>query len=347
MADCCKCKEPIRVCVTGAAGQIAYSLVGLIASGQVFGADQPIILNLLDIEPMMGVLNGVVMELDDTAIPLLRQVIATHDVNVAFKDLDYAFLVGAMPRKEGMERKDLLAANVKIFKAQGQALDTVAKKTVKVLVVGNPANTNAFICRYFAPSIPEENFSALTRLDHNRAVAQVAKKLSICPSSIHNVAIWGNHSNTQVPDLRQAKICRKALEGKVPAGDGLVPALEAINDANWVKTVFTPVVKSRGAAVLAARKLSSAMSAAKASADHMHDWHFGTKPNDSVSMAIVSDGSYNIPKGLLYSFPVTIANGKWSIVQGLPVDDELRAALDASTKELIEERDQAIEVCKS
>lgn len=346
MAEC-KYKEPIRVCVTGAAGQIAYSLVGLIASGQVFGCDQPIILTLLDIEPMMGVLNGVVMELDDTATPLLRQVIATHDTTVAFKDLDYAFLVGAMPRKEGMERKDLLAANVKIFKVQGQALDTVAKKTVKVLVVGNPANTNAFICRHFAPSIPAENFSALTRLDHNRGVGQVAKKLGVCPSTVHNMIIWGNHSNTQVPDLRQATVCRKALEGKVPAGDGPVKALEAINDNNWVKTVFTPTVRSRGAAVIAARKLSSAMSAAKASADHMHDWHFGTAPGTFVSMAVVSDGSYNIPQGLVYSFPVSIANGKWTIVQGLAVDDELRAAMDASTKELTEERDQAVEVCKA
>jgi malate dehydrogenase len=338
-------KEPIRVCVTGAAGQIAYSLVGLIASGQVFGADQPVVLNLLDIEPMMGVLNGVVMELDDTAIPLLRSVVATHDPMVAFKDIDYAFLVGAMPRKEGMERKDLLAANVKIFKVQGQALDKVAKKTVKVLVVGNPANTNAFICRYFAPSIPAENFSALTRLDHNRGVAQIAKKLAVCPAAIYNVAIWGNHSNTQVPDLRQAKICRKALEGKVPAGTGDVPAKEAINDDNWVKTVFVPTVRARGAAVLAARKLSSAMSAAKASADHIHDWHMGTSEGKWVSMAVVSDGSYGIPQGLLYSFPVTIKDGKWTIVQGLPIDDELRAAMDASTKELVEERDMAVQVC--
>merc|ERR1712137_117872 len=292
----------------------------------------------------MGVLGGVVMELEDTAQPLLAGICATHDPNVAFKDIDYAFLVGAMPRREGMERKDLLAANVKIFKVQGQALDNHAKKSVKVLVVGNPANTNAFICRYFAPSIPAENFSALTRLDHNRAVAQVAKKLGICPSFVYNVAIWGNHSNTQVPDIRNAKICLKAVEGKVPAGSGDVDAAVAIGDDNWIKTNFIPTVRSRGAAVIAARKLSSAMSAAKASGDHMRDWHCGTAPGMFTSMAVVSDGSYNIPAGLIYSFPVTIAGGKWTIVPNLPVDDDLRAALDASTKELNDEREMAVAV---
>jgi len=335
-------KEPIRVCVTGAAGQIAYALLYNLSNGSVFGCDQPVILHLLDIEPMMGVLNGVVMELEDCALPLLAGVVATADANVAFKDIDYALMLGAMPRKEGMGRKDLLAANVKIFKVQGEAIDRSAKKTAKVLVVGNPANTNALICRHFAPSIPAENFSALTRLDHNRAVSQVAIKLGVCASAVKNVCIWGNHSNTQYPDLRSATVAG------TKCGSEALSALKAINDDNWVRGTFVPTVRSRGAAVIAARKLSSAMSAAKAISDHIRDWHNGTAAGIHVSMGIISPGTYNIPAGLMFSYPVTIERGgKWKIVEGLPMDDEIRAALEATTKELVEERDMALTICEA
>merc|ERR1712142_1018427 len=263
---------------TGAAGQIAYSLIYQVASGYVFGNNQPLILHLLDIAPMMMVLGGVVMEIQDCAFPLVRDVVATDDPNVGFKDIDAAFLVGAMPRKEGMERKDLLAANVKIFKVQGEAMDKHAKKSVKVLVVGNPANTNALICSHYAPSIPKENFSAMTRLDQNRAAAQLANKAGVGVADVKNVIIWGNHSSTQFPDAAHATISGK-------------PAPEVIGDAEWLKTVFLPTVQKRGAAVIAARKLSSAMSAAKAASDHMKDWFQGT--DSYVSMGVFSDGSYD------------------------------------------------------
>jgi len=326
--------EPIRVVVTGAAGQIGYSLLYQIASGYVFGENQPLILQLLDITPMMGVLNGVVMEINDCAMPLVRDIIATDDPKVAFKDVDAAFMVGAMPRKEGMERKDLLAANVKIFKAQGTALDTCAKKTVKILVVGNPANTNALICSHYAPSIPKENFSAMTRLDQNRATSQLAQKAGVPIAEVKNAIIWGNHSSTQFPDASHATIGGK-------------PAKEVINDDAWLRDTFIPTVQKRGAAVIAARKLSSAMSAAKAACDHMKSWWEGTKPGEFVSMGVFSDGSYNTAKGVMFSFPVTISNGKWSIVQGLPIDDFARAKLEATGKELCEERDEAMAVCKA
>merc|ERR1712200_5294 len=303
-------KAPLRVVVTGAAGQIAYSLLYQIGSGYVFGNDQPLILHLLDITPMMGVLGGVVMEIQDSALPLVREVVPTDDASVAFKNIDAAFMVGAMPRREGMERKDLLAANVKIFKVQGQALDKYSNKNVKVLVVGNPANTNAFICSHYAPTIPKENFSAMTRLDQNRATAQVAIKLGVKIDDVKNVIIWGNHSSTQFPDATKA-------------------------------------VQKRGAAVIAARKLSSAMSAAKAACDHMKDWFQGTPAGTWASMGVFSDGSYDTPKGVMFSFPVTISNGKWEIVKNLANDDFGVKMLAATGKELQEEREEAIVVCNA
>jgi len=324
-------KAPLRVVITGAAGQIAYSLIYQVASGYVFGPDQPLVLHLLDITPMMGVLNGVVMEIQDCAMPLVRETVATDDPNVAFKDIDAAFLVGAMPRKEGMERKDLLAANVKIFKVQGEALDKFAKKSVKVLVVGNPANTNALICSHYAPSIPKENFSAMTRLDQNRAAAQLANKLNQPISAIKRVTIWGNHSSTQFPDAAQATC------------NGELVSL----DQTWLETEFVPTVQKRGAAVIAARKLSSAMSAAKAASDHMKSWFSSTPADDWVSMGVFSDGSYNTPEGVMFSFPITIKDGKWTIVQGLEMSAFAKEKLELTGKELCEERVEAMAVCQA
>ncbi|XP_067010237.2 malate dehydrogenase, cytoplasmic [Anabrus simplex] len=331
--------SPVRVVVTGAAGQIAYSLLYQLAKGDVFGANQPIILTLLDIPPMMEVLGGVVMEIADCALPLVKEVIPTADPAVAFKDVDAAFLVGAMPRKQGMERKDLLSANVKIFKVQGEALDKYAKKTVKVLVVGNPANTNALICSKYAPSIPRENFSAMTRLDQNRAQAQLAARLKVSVDKVQNVIIWGNHSSTQFPD---------AAHATVDLGSGSPVSVEsAINDNAWLTSEFVSTVQKRGAAVIAARKMSSAMSAAKAAADHMHDiWH-GTKPGQYVSMGVISDGSYDTPKDIIFSFPVVIENKQWKIVKGLPISAFAREKLDITGKELLEEREEAMAVCEN
>jgi len=323
-------KTPIKVVITGAAGQIGYSLIYMVSSGYVFGADQPVILHLLDITPMMGVLGGVVMEIADCAMPLVKDVVPTDNADVAFTDVDAAFMVGAMPRREGMERKDLLAANVKIFKVQGQALDQYAKKTVKVLVVGNPANTNAFIMSHYAPSIPKDNFTAMTRLDQNRASAQLAQKAGVGVEQVKKCIIWGNHSSTQFPDASHATINGKS-------------AAEVIGDEDWIKNVFIPTVQKRGAAVIAARKLSSAMSAAKAASDHMKDWFQGA--SDFVSMGVFSDGSYGTPKDVMFSFPVTIQGGKWSIVQGLPISDLAREKLDITGKELMEEKEEAVKVC--
>jgi malate dehydrogenase len=325
--------EPIRVVVTGAAGQIAYSLLYMIANGDVFGKDQKLALLLLDITPMMGVLQGVVMELADCAFPLLTDVIATDDPAVGFKDVSVAFLVGAMPRREGMERKDLLSANVKIFKVQGEALNNYAKKDVKVLVVGNPANTNALICSHYAPSIPKENFTAMTRLDQNRARAQIAQKLKTDISNVQNLIIWGNHSATQFPDVANGTV-----NGK-PAADQL--------DTAYIQGEFVTTVQKRGAAVIAARKLSSAMSAAKAAADHVRDWWVGTKSGSFVSMGVISDGSYGVPKDIIFSFPVEVQNKKWKIVQGLKVDDFARSKFDITAKELLEEKEEAMAVCNA
>ncbi|KAG7283564.1 hypothetical protein CRUP_026491 [Coryphaenoides rupestris] len=301
--------EPIRVVVTGAAGQIAYSLLYSIAKGDVFGKDQPIVLVLLDIPPMLPVLDGVVMELQDCALPLLREVIPTDKVEVGFKDLDAAILVGSMPRKEGMERKDLLKANVAIFKAQGAALDKYARKTVKVLVVGNPANTNCLIASKSAPSIPKENFSCLTRLDHNRAASQY-------------------------PDVHHAKVTVQGSE---------MAAYDAVKDDAWIKGDFISTVQLRGAAVIKARKLSSAMSAAKAICDHMRDIWFGTKEGEFISMGVYAGGnSYGIPEDLIYSFPIQLKDKNWKVVDGLPINDFSRAKMDATAAELVEERDTAM-----
>uniref|UniRef100_A0A8D8Q028 Malate dehydrogenase n=1 Tax=Cacopsylla melanoneura TaxID=428564 RepID=A0A8D8Q028_9HEMI len=330
--------EPIRVVITGAAGQIAYSLIYQIAKGDVFGPNQPVILHLLDITPMMGVLQGVVMEISDCALPLVRGVVPTDKPEVAFKDVEAAFMVGAMPRKEGMERKDLLSANIKIFKVQGDALDKFAKKIIKVLVVGNPANTNALICSKYAPSIPKENFSAMTRLDQNRAQAHIAAKLGIPVDQVKNVIIWGNHSKTQYPDVRNATVV-------MPNG-ATMSVHDAIKDEEYLKNAFVETIQTRGAAVIAARKMSSAMSAAKAAGDHMKDVWQGTPANQWVSMAVMSDGSYGVPKDLMFSFPVQINNKKWSIVQGLKVDDFAQKKLDVTAQELLEEKQEALSVCQ-
>ncbi|XP_009465886.1 PREDICTED: malate dehydrogenase, cytoplasmic [Nipponia nippon] len=331
--------EPIRVLVTGAAGQIAYSLLYSIAKGDVFGKEQPLVLVLLDITPMMTVLEGVVMELQDCALPLLREVIPTDKEEVAFKDLDIAILVGSMPRREGMERKDLLKANVKIFKSQGAALDKYAKKTVKVVVVGNPANTNCLIASKSAPSIPKENFSCLTRLDHNRAKSQIALKLGVTANDVKNVIIWGNHSSTQYPDVNHAKVNVKGKE---------VGVYEAIKDDSWLKGDFILTVQQRGAAVIKARKLSSAMSAAKAICDHVRDIWFGTPAGEFVSMGVISDGnSYGVPEDLLYSFPVVIKDKTWKFVEGLPINDFSREKMDLTAKELTEEKETAVEFLSS
>ncbi|KAF5281972.1 hypothetical protein FQA39_LY00496 [Lamprigera yunnana] len=330
--------EPIRVVVTGAAGQIAYSLLYIIAKGDVFGHNQPLILHLLDIPPMMEVLEGVVMELSDCALPLLKEVVPTADPMVAFQDVSAAFLVGSMPRKQGMERKDLLSANVKIFKVQGEALDKVARKDVKVLVVGNPANTNALVCSKYAPSIPAKNFTAMTRLDQNRARAQIAAKSNVAVADVSNVIIWGNHSSTQVPDATQAKI-KKSCK--------VITASEAIQDDDWVKHKFVEIVQKRGAAVIAARKMSSAMSAANAAAEHMRDWFKGTPPGEFVCMGVLSDGSYDTPKGIVYSFPVTIENGEWTIVQNLTLDDFFIDLMKKTGQELEEEKCDALAIIEA
>merc|ERR1711963_862063 len=312
--------EPIRVVITGAAGQIGYSLIFMVGSGYVFGQDQPIILHLLDVEPAMGVLGGVVMEIQDCAMPLVKGVVPTADPAVAFKDADAAFMVGAMPRREGMERKDLLAANVRIFKVQGECLDKYAKKSVKVMVVGNPANTNALICSHYAPSIPKETFSAMTRLDQNRAASQLALKVGARVQDVRKMTIWGNHSSTQFPDAFHATINGKSV-------------VSLINNDAWIQNEFIPIVQKRGAAVIAARKLSSAMSAAKAACDHMKSWVQGTPVDDWVSMGVFSDGSYSTPKGVMFSFPVTCSGGKWKIVQGLSMSEFAMGKLAETGKE--------------
>jgi malate dehydrogenase len=331
-------KDPIRVLVTGAAGQIAYSLLYSVAKGDVFGLDQPLSLHLLDIPQMMGVLEGVCMELNDCAFPLLREIIPTADEKVAFTDIDSAFLVGAMPRREGMERKDLLAANVKIFKSQGKALDQYAKKDVKVLVVGNPANTNALICSKYAPSIPKENFTAMTRLDQNRATSQIANLLKVNVENVTNIIIWGNHSSTQYPDVSHGMVNVNGAVGSIP---------DAVKDDGYLQGEFITVVQKRGAAVIAARKLSSAMSAAKAACDHMRDWFKGTAEGKFVSMGVYSDGSYGVPADVIYSFPVTIgADKKWKIVQGLQINDFSQGKMKVTGDELLQEREEALSVCQ-
>ena len=319
-------KTPVRVAVTGAAGQIGYSLLFRIASGQMLGEDQPVILQLLDITPAMDALKGVAMELEDCAFPLLSDIVRTDDPDEAFGDVSYALLVGARPRSKGMERKDLLEANGGIFKPQGKALSDNAASDVKILVVGNPANTNALIAMNNAPNISNERFTAMTRLDHNRAMAQVAAKTGTTVSDITKMTIWGNHSATQYPDLFHAEV-----KGQNAAA--------LINDQAWLENDFIPTVQQRGAAIIEARGLSSAASAANAAIDHMRTWALGSAKGDWVSMAIPSDGSYGVAEGIISSFPVTCANGTYEIVQGLDIDDFSRGRIDASVAELVEERD--------
>lgn len=318
-------KKPVNVTITGAAGQIGYALAFRVASGQLLGSDQPVNLNLLEITPALPGLNGVVMELNDCAFPTLNKVTATDDAKVAFKDCGVALLVGARPRGPGMERKDLLMANAQIFSAQGKAMNEVADRNVKVLVVGNPANTNALIARANAPDLNPRNFTAMTRLDHNRALAQLAEKTGAHTTDIRRLTIWGNHSSTQYPDLSHATVGGKAAKSLV--------------DQKWIEETFIPVVQQRGAAIIKARGASSAASAASAAIDHVHTWVKGTAPGDWISMAVPSDGSYGIKEGVIYSYPVTTQNGEYTIVQGLAIDEFSRKRMDLSEQELREERD--------
>ena len=319
-------KAPVRVAVTGAAGQIGYSLVFRIASGAMLGPDQPVILQLLDLPQGMQALSGVAMELDDCAFPLLHGIVCSDDPMVAFKDADYALLVGARPRSKGMERKDLLEANAQIFTVQGKALNAVANRNVKVVVVGNPANTNALITAMSAPDLDPRNITALMRLDHNRALSQISAKTGLHTTALSKMIVWGNHSVTQYPDI-------SVLEAN---GAKVWPT---INDEAWYVDTFIPTVAKRGAAIIEARGLSSAASAANAAIEHIRDWALGTPAGDWVTMGIPSDGSYGIPEGVVYGFPVTCANGTYSIVQGIEINDFSRARMDATYAELLEERD--------
>ncbi len=318
-------KKPLTVAITGAAGQIGYALAFRVASGQMLGADQPVNLHLLEITPALPALQGVVMELNDCAFPTLNRVAATDDAKVAFKDCNVALLVGARPRGPGMERKDLLMANAQIFSAQGKALNEVAARDIRVLVVGNPANTNALIAQRNAPQLDPGNFTAMTRLDHNRALSQLAEKTASHVTRIRKLTIWGNHSSTQYPDISHATV-----DGK--------PA-KSLVDAQWVKETFIPVVQQRGAAIIKARGASSAASAASAAIDHVRTWVQGTADGDWTSMAVPSDGSYGIQEGVIYSYPVVCKNGAYQIVQGLEIDAFSRERMTATDKELREERD--------
>jgi len=317
--------SPVRVAVTGAAGQIGYSLLFRIASGAMLGPDTKVILQLLEITPALKALDGVRMELDDCAFPLLEGVVATDSADTAFADVDVALLVGAMPRKAGMERADLLSANGGIFKPQGEALARSAKRNVKVLVVGNPANTNALIAQMNASSLDPRRFTAMTRLDHNRAVTQLAQRLDAPVATVKKMTIWGNHSTTQYPDLFHCEV-------------GGRNAYEAVGDHDWIDQTYIPSVAKRGAAIIEARGASSAASAANAAIDHIRSWSLGTPEGDWVSMAVPSDGSYGVPEGLISSFPCVCRNGDYQIVQGLEIDDYSRSKIDASTSELAEER---------
>jgi malate dehydrogenase len=318
-------KNPVRVAVTGAAGQIGYSLVYRIANGDLLGKDQPVILQLLEITPALTALQGVKMELDDCAFPLLTDVVMSDDAEVAFGDADYALLVGAMPRKAGMERSDLLSANGGIFRPQGKALSSSAKRDIKILVVGNPANTNALIAQRNAPDLDPGQFTAMTRLDHNRAVSQLAQKLGVPVTDVTKMTIWGNHSTTQYPDLFHTQVGGKS-------------AYELVGDHEWVDGTFIPTVAKRGAAIIEARGASSAASAANAAIDHMRTWALGTVDGDWASMAVPSDGSYGVAEGIISSFPCTCSGGAYQIVQGLDIDDYSRGKIDASVAELVDER---------
>lgn len=318
-------KPPVRVAVTGAAGQIGYALTTRIAAGEMLGRDQPVILQLLEITPALGALEGVVMELRDCAFTLLDNVVTTDNAETAFRDADYALLVGARPRGPGMERGDLLLANAEIFSTQGRALNTHASRDVRVLIVGNPANTNALIALRNAPDLRPEQFTAMTRLDHNRALWQLAAKVEAKVTDIKKMTIWGNHSATQYPDLRNATVRGQRAPTLV--------------DNEWVRNQFIPTVQQRGAIIIKARGQSSATSAANGAIDHVHDWVMGTPQDDWVSMAVLSDGSYDVADGLIYSFPVTVKNGKLQIVQGLEIDEFSRERMALTERELAEERD--------
>jgi malate dehydrogenase len=324
-------KAPVTVTVTGAAGQIGYALLFRIASGQLLGPDVPVQLRLLEIAPALKAAEGTAMELDDCAFPLLAGIDITDDAKKAFDGVNVALLVGARPRTAGMERGDLLSANGGIFKPQGEAINAGAADDVRVLVVGNPANTNALIAASHAPDVPGDRFTAMTRLDHNRALSQLAKKTGTTVNDIRHLTIWGNHSATQYPDWSKAEI-------------GGRPAAEVVGDDAWLKDTFIPTVAKRGAAIIEARGSSSAASAANAAIDHVYDWVNGTPEDDWVSAAIMSDGSYGVPEGIISSFPVTSKNGRWEIVQGLEIDDFSRARIDASVAELVEERDAVREL---
>lgn len=318
-------KVPVRVAVTGAAGQIAYSLLFRIASGDMLGLDQPVILQLLEITPTLPALKGVAMELDDCAFPLLAGIVTTDDPKVAFKDAQAALLVGARPRSKGMERRDLLEANAQIFTAQGHALNEVADRNIKVLVVGNPANTNALIAMNSAPSLPRESFTSMMRLDHNRAVSQLALRVGCRVTDIQHMIVWGNHSPSMYPDIRFATIGGKS-------------ATELVNDSVWYRDNYIPTVGKRGAAIIEARGLSSAASAANAALDHMHDWWHGSEGR-WVTMGIISDGSYGIPEGMIYGVPCICQGGRWTRVEGLDIDAFSREKMDATLAELLEERE--------
>ena len=317
--------SPVRVTVTGAAGQISYSLLFRIAAGEMLGPDQPVILQMLEITPALEALKGVAMELEDCAFPLLAGMVCTDDASEAFKDSDYALLVGARPRGPGMERKDLLEANAAIFSAQGKALNDNASREIKVLVVGNPANTNALITQRNAPDIDPRQFTAMTRLDHNRAMSQIANKTGSTINDVTHMTIWGNHSATQYPDLHEAKVSGRS-------------AIELV-DQDWYETDFIPTVQQRGAAIISARGASSAASAANAAIAHMRTWALGTSDGDWVSMGVYSDGSYGIAEGLIYSFPCVCKDGDWEIVQGLDINEFSREKMEATENELAEERD--------
>jgi malate dehydrogenase len=325
-------KPPVHVAVTGAAGQIGYALLFRIANGDLLGKDQPVVLHLLDLPVAQKALTGVIMEMNDCAFPLLAGVVPTDDPNVAFKDIDYGILVGSRPRGPGMERRDLLAANAEIFKVQGNALNAYAKPTVKVLVVGNPANTNAYIAMKSAPDLPKGAFTAMLRLDHNRAISMLAEKAGVAVADIDKVAIWGNHSPTMFADYRFATVNGKSLP-------------ELINDETWYKETYLAAVGKRGAAIIEARGLSSAASAANAAIDHVRDWALGTS-GKWVSMGLPSDGDYGVPEDIMFGVPVTCENGEYHRVKGLPTDDFVKSRIDHTLKELIEERDAVAELLK-
>ena len=326
-------KKPVRIAVTGSAGQIGYSLLFRIAAGDMLGPDQPVILQLLEITPALKALEGVVMELNDCAFPLLHGVETSDDANFAFRGVSYALLVGARPRGPGMERSDLLAANGAIFAPQGAALNAHAERDVRVLVVGNPANTNALIAQRNAPDLDPSCFTAMMRLDHNRAISQLAAKTGQPVTAIKRMTVWGNHSTTQYPDISHCQVDGQAATNLV--------------DRAWVEQDFIPTVQKRGAAIIEARGASSAASAASAAIDHMRDWTHGTAPGDWISMGIPSDGSYGIPQGIIYSFPVTVTEGRYQIVGDLPIDDFSRARMDASAEELLQERGAVAELLGS